>query len=147
MIERIEMKTRSSRMRSQTESPDVQTVPFKTCLCQDRPRRNVLKSRFSSVQNYLCVLRAFKRPYDQTFVRSKPKFVRSKFENLCVHLQIIVRSKTPMPRLSCAQKFSCVLRAFISASVQTFVRSCPYLLPVLIILVVHNIFIMYSFQL
>ena len=101
MIERIDMKTSSSRMRSQTESPDVRTVPYKTCLCQDRPRRNVLKSRFSCVQNYLCVLRAFKRPYDQTFVRSKPKFVRSKFENLCVDVQIIVRSKTPMPTLSC----------------------------------------------
>ena len=40
----------------------------------------------------------------QTFVLSKRKFVRSKIDNLCVHVQTIVRSKGLMSRLSCVQK-------------------------------------------
>ena len=80
------------RLRSQTEISYVQTVPDKTCLCSDHPRRNVPMSRLSRIQKYFCVVRTFKITYDQTFVRSKPKLVRSNFENLCVHVQTIVRS-------------------------------------------------------
>ena len=188
------------RLRCQTESRYVQTVPDGKCLCPDPPRRKVPMSRLSCVQNFSCVHRAFKSPhvqtfvrsklpmsrlscvpkenscvpnliicafmsrlscvqkalcpdfrafknaYVQTFVRSKRKFVRSKNNNLCVHVQTFVRSKMPMSRLSCVSKenscapkiiicafmsrLSCVqkclcpdFRAFKNAYVLTFVRS------------------------
>ena len=71
-------------------------------------------SRLSCVQNALCPdFRAFKIAYVQTFVRSKGKFVRSKIDNLCVHVQTIVRSKVLMSRLSCVQDCLCPdFRAF-----------------------------------
>ena len=104
-------------------------------------------SRLSCVQKCLCPdFRAFKNAYVLTFVRSKRKFVRSKNNNLCVHVQTFVRSKMPMSRLSCVPKenscapkiiicafmsrLSCVqkclcpdFRAFKNAYVLTFVRS------------------------
>ena len=90
------------RERSQTENPYVQTVPNKTCLCLDHPRWNVPMSRFSCVQKYLFVFCAFKGPYVQTFVRSKPS----------------------MHRLSCFQKCVCPdFRAFKTLCAQTFVLS------------------------
>ena len=149
------------RLRCQTESRYVQTVPDGKCLCPEPPRRKVPMSRLSCVQNFSCVHRAFKSPhvqtfvrsklpmsrlscvpkenscapkliicafmsrlscvqksscpdfrafkiaYVQTFVRSKRKFVRSKINNLCVHVQTIVRSKGLMSRLSCVQKCLC----------------------------------------
>ena len=59
--------------------------------------------------------------YVQTFVRSKGKFVRSKTDNLCVHVQTIVRSKNFMSRLSCGQNWLCPdFRAFSKGN---FVRS------------------------
>ena len=71
------------RLRSQTESRYVQTVPEGKCLCPDRPRRKVPISRLSCVH--------------QTFVRSCPDFRAfflvsrlCKFERTtppsCVHL-------------------------------------------------------------
>ena len=76
-------------------------------------------SRLSCVQKTLCPdFRAFKIAYVQTFVRSKGKFVRSKIDILCVHVQTIVRSKDLMSRLSCVPKEnSC------APNVQTIVRS------------------------
>ena len=65
-------------------------------------------SRLSCVQKALCPdFRAFKNAYVQTFVRSKRKFVRSKSDNLCVHVQTMVRSNGLMSRLSCVQKCLC----------------------------------------
>ena len=55
----------------QTECRYIQIVPYKKCLCPDPPRRKVPMSRLSSVQNYSCVLCAFKRVFVQTLVRSK----------------------------------------------------------------------------
>ena len=52
--------------QAQTESANVQTVPDSKCLCPDRPRRKVDKSRLSCVQNFSCVLRAFEDKYVQT---------------------------------------------------------------------------------
>ena len=67
-------------------------------------------SRLSCVQKTLYPdFRAFKIVYVQTFVRSKGKFVRSKIDNLCVHVQTIVSSKGLMSRLSCVQKCLCSL--------------------------------------
>ena len=55
----------------------------------------------------------FKNAYIQTFVRSKGKLVRSKIDNLCVHVQTIVRSKDLMSRLLCIQNWLCPnFRAF-----------------------------------
>ena len=64
------------RLRCQTESRYVQTVPDGKCLCPDPPRRKVPISRLSCVQNFSCVHRAFKTPYVQTFVRSKSYMTR-----------------------------------------------------------------------
>ena len=111
------------RLRCQTESRYVQTVPDGKCLCPDPPRRKVPMSRLSCVQNFSCVNRAFKSPhaqtralkiaYFQTFVRSKRKFVRSKIDSLCVQIQTIVRSQYLMSRLSCVQNCLCPdFRAF-----------------------------------
>ena len=86
------------RLRCQTESRYVQTVPDRKCLCPDTPRRKVPMSRIS------CVHRAFKSPHVQTFVRSK----------------------LPMSRLSCVQNTLCRdLRAFKTAYVRNFVCSKP----------------------
>ena len=59
------------RLRCQTESRYVQTIPDGKCLCPDPPRQKVPMSKLSCVQNFSCVHRAFKTPYVQTFVRSK----------------------------------------------------------------------------
>ena len=64
------------RLRCQTESRYVQTVPDGKCLSPDPPRRKVPMSRLSCVQNFSCVHRAFKTPYVQTFVRSKSYMTR-----------------------------------------------------------------------
>ena len=107
------------RLRSQTESRYVQTVPDGKCLCPDRPRRKVPMSRLSCVH--------------QTFVRSCPDF-RAFTRLLCVHVQTFVRSpdfRAFMSRLSCVhvQIFvrSTDFRAFtrLSCVHQTFVRLCP----------------------
>ena len=103
-------------------------VPDRKSICPDRPRRKLSMSRSSQtesayVQTFVrskffvrssCVqksscpdFRAFKITYVQTFVRSKVKFVRSKIDNLCVHVQTIVRSKGLMSRLSCVRKCLC----------------------------------------
>ena len=109
-------------------------VPDRKSICPDRPRRKVsmsrpsqtesayvqtiVRSKFfvrsSCVQKSSCPdFRAFKIAYVQTFVRSKGKFVRSKIDNLCVHVQTIVRSKRLMSRLSCVQDCLCPdFRAF-----------------------------------
>ena len=115
---------------SQTESVYVQTLPDGKCLCPDPPRRKVPMSRLSCVRNFSCVHCAFKSPHVQTFVRSKEKFVRSKIDNLCVHVQTrafkrpyvqtFVRSKLPISRLSCVpyQKPSAanlIICAFLSS--------------------------------
>ena len=115
------------------KSPHVQTfvrskMPMSRLSCV--PKENscapkliicAFMSRLSCVQKPLCPdFRAFKNAYVQTFVRSKKKFVRSKIDKLCVHVQTIVRSKTLMSRLSCVQKCLCPdFRAFQ----KTFVRS------------------------
>ena len=92
---------------SQTESAYVQTFV-----------RSKFFVRSSCVQKSSCPnFRAFKIAYVQTFVRSK-------IDNLCVHVQAIVRSKGLMSRLSCLQK--CLYpdyRAFKIAYVQTIMRS------------------------
>ena len=103
-------------------------VPDRKSICPDRPRRKVsmskpsqtesayvqtfVRSKFfvssSCVQKSSCPdFRAFKIAYVQTFVRSKGKLVRSKNDNLCVHVQTIERSKGLMSRLSCVQKCLC----------------------------------------
>ena len=111
--------------QSKTKHVDVQTTPDGTYQCPEfHAFKNVCAFIVRSKTLYPD-FRAFKFPHDQTFVRSKPKFVRSNFENFGIPLQTIVRSKTPMSRLSCGQKFLCVLRAFKSAYVLTFVRLCP----------------------
>ena len=108
------------------KSPHVQTfvrskLPMSRLSCV--PKENscapkliicAFMSRLSCVQNALCPdFRAFKIAYVQTFVRSKGKFVRSKIDNLCVHVQTIVRSKVLMSRLSCVQDCLCPdFRAF-----------------------------------
>ena len=89
-------------------------MPDRKSICPDRPRRKVSMSRPSQTES----------AYVQTFVRSKEKFVRSKIDNLCVHVQTIVRSKYLMSRLSCVQNYLCPdYRAFKIAYVQTIVRS------------------------
>ena len=103
------------RLRSQTESRYVPTVPDGKCLCPDRPRRKVPMSRLSCVH--------------QTFVRSCPDF-RAFTRLSCVHVQTFVRSpdfRAFMSRLSCVHvqifvrspDYSCVHD-------QTFVRSPDY---------------------
>ena len=99
------------RLRSQTESRYVQTVPDGKCLCPDRPRRKVPMSRLSCVH--------------QTFVRSCSDF-RAFTRLSCVHVQTFVRS---CPDFRAFTKLSCVhvqnFRAFtrLSCVHQTFVRS------------------------
>ena len=98
------------RLRSQTDSRYVQTVPDGKCLCPDRTRRKVPVSGLSCVLNFSCVHRAFKSPHVQTFVRSK--------KNSCAQKLIICAF---MSRLSCVQKALCPgFRAFKNAYVQTF---------------------------
>ena len=78
--------------------PDLLWVPNKNS-CAPKLIICAFISRLSYVQRALCPdFRAFKKAYVQTFVRSKGKFVRSKIDNLCVHVQTIVRSKTPTSR-------------------------------------------------
>ena len=103
----FELNNLFPRLRCQTESRYVQTVPDGKCLCPDPPKRKVPMSRPSQTESvYVQTLpdgkspcpdfRAFKAAYVQTFVRSKGKFVHSKIDNLCVHVHSIVRSKDPM---------------------------------------------------
>ena len=108
-------------LRSQTENPYVQTVPDKTCLCLDHPRRNVPMSRFSSVQKYLYVVRAFKLSCVQTFVRSKSHMTRL----LCISNQNscaqVLKICGCMSRTSCVQKRVCPdYRAFTSRPIASF---------------------------
>ena len=115
------------------KSPHVQTfvrskLPMSRLSCV--PKENscapkliicAFMSRLSCVQKSSCPdFRAFKIAYVQTFVRSKTKFVRSKINNLCVHVQTIVRSKGLMSRLSCVQK--CLCPDFLAFQ-RKFVRS------------------------
>ena len=96
------------RLRSQTESRYVQTVPDGKCLCPDRPRRKVPMSRLSCVH--------------QTFVRSCPDF-RAFTRLLCVHVQTFVRS----PDYSCVHDQTFVRSPDYSCvHDQTFVRSPDY---------------------
>ena len=107
------------RLRSQTESRYVQTVPDGKCLCPDRPRRKVPMSRLSCVH--------------QTFVRSCPDF-RAFTRLSCVHVQTFVSS---CPDFRAFDRLSCVHQTFVrspdfrafmsrpSCVHQTFVRSCP----------------------
>ena len=105
--------------RSQVEVPDRKSI------CPARPRRKVPMSRLSCVQNCLYPdFRAF-----------QGKFVRSKIDSFCVHVQTIVRSKDLKSRLSCVQNCLCPdFRAFqgkfvrskidsFCVHVQTIVRS------------------------
>ena len=115
------------RLRCQTETPYVQTVPDKTCLCPDRLRLNVPMSRLSCVQIYLCVVRAFKTPYVQTCVRSISYMIRLYCvpnQNSCAqNLNICANICAFMSRLSCVQKHLWpVFRAFKNICV-FFVRS------------------------
>ena len=115
---------RLPRLRCQTESRYVQTVPDGKCLCPDPPRRKVPMSRLSCVQKFSCVHRAFKSPHVQTFVRSKFPMSRLSCvpkENSCAPKLITCAF---MSRLSCVQKALCPdFRAFKNAYVQTFLRS------------------------
>ena len=85
------------RLRSQTESPYVQTVPGKTCVCPDHPRWNVLISRLSCDQKYLCVLRAFKRPFVQNFVRTKLPMSRLSSVKSCLYPDYCVFIRVSRP--------------------------------------------------
>ena len=109
----IEQLDDDPRLRSQTESRYVQTVPDGKCLCPDRPRQKVPMSRLSCVH--------------QTFVRSCPDFRAFMSRLSCVH-QTFVRScpdfRAFMSRLPCVH-------------VQTFVRSCPDFRAFTIFLCVH----------
>ena len=99
-------------------------VPDQKSICTDRPIQSMSLSRpphtectyvqtflsskicvrSSCVPNTLCPdFRAFKILYDQISFRYKPK-TRTKFEQLSVHAQTIVRPKTPMSRRSCVRK-------------------------------------------
>ena len=71
-------------------------------------------SRLSCVQKTLYAdYRAFKIAYVQIFVRSKDKFVRSKIDILCVHVQTIVRSNDLLSRPLYVQNCLCPnFRAF-----------------------------------
>ena len=121
-------------------------VPARRSIFSDSSRRKVPITRFPCVQNcpwqdscalktFLCSLcvqkhlcpdrRAFKIVYDQTFVCSHANFVRSKFEKLSIHVQTIVRSKTPKSKFSCVQNFSRGLHAFKNLYIQISVRVCP----------------------
>ena len=107
------------RLRSQTESRYVQTVPDGKCLCPDRPRRKVPMSRLSCVH--------------QTSVRSCPDF-RAFTRLSCVHVQTFVRS---CPDFRAFDRLSCVHQTFVrspdfrafmsrlSCVHQTFLRKCP----------------------
>ena len=107
----------------QTERTDVKTfVRSKVFVRSSCVQRNVRPD-----------FRAFKFTYDRTFVHSKSKIVRSNFEI--------------MSRISWFQRHLCPeFHAFKSAYVYTFVRLCPYLSSILFIKLVHNVSIMYSFQ-
>ena len=123
-------------------SLDQVEVPDQKNICPDLPRPNMFMSRtprteltcyFCAFKNIcaffvcskvLCLeLRVFKITNDQTLVGSKPKFMRTEFENLFVHFQTILLSKTTMARLSCVQK--CVypnFRAFMSWHITSFIH-------------------------
>ena len=134
IIENFTVLWRLPRLRCQTESRYVQTVPDGKCLCPDPPKRKVPMSRLSCVQNFSCVHRAFKSPHFQTFVRSKLPMSRLSCVQKCLcpdfrafkiaYVQTIVRSKLHMSRLSCVLNCICPdYRAFKIAYVQTIVRS------------------------
>ena len=134
-------------MNTQVEVPDRKSI------CPNRPRQNMSMSRphqtertyvqtfvrskifvlSSCLQKSLCPdFCAFKITYDQTFVRSKPKIVRSNFENLCVHVQTIVRSKTHMSKLFCVQKWVGITQRFYNLFISSIdilgvmvVMKCP----------------------
>ena len=89
------------------------------CLCPDF---HAFQRKIRALQNWYFVrscpdYRAFEWPYMQTFVRSnvpmsklvrsKGTLVRSKTDNLCVHVQTIVRSNDLICRLSCVQNCLC----------------------------------------
>ena len=68
---------------------------------------------------------AFKITFDQNFVLSKRKFVRSNFENSCLLVQTIMRLKTTMSRLSCVKRCVCLdFRAFCPEFLPFFYISC-----------------------
>ena len=91
-----------TRLRCQTESRYVQTVPDGKCLCPDPPRWKVPMSRLSCVQYLSCVHKTLCPDYGAFKV---------------AYVQIIVRSKLPMSRLSCVQSCLCPdFRAFIGVS-------------------------------
>ena len=96
------------RLRCQTESRYVQTVPDRKCLCPDTPRRKMPMSRLSCVQESSCPdFRGFKRPFVETFVRSKLPMSGI----LCVPNQkssaAILIFCAFLSRLSCFQKTLC----------------------------------------
>ena len=113
-----------------------------SCLCPDF---NAIQRKIRALQNWYFVrscpdYRAFEWPYMQTFVRSnvpmsklvrsKGKLVRSKTDNLCVHVQTIVRSNDLICRLSCVQNCLCpdfhaFQRKIRALQNWYFVRSCP----------------------
>ena len=108
-------------VRSKLPMSRLSFVP-KENLCAQKLINCEFMSRLSCVQKALCPdFRAFKNAYVQTFVRSKRKFVRSKIDNMCVHVQNIVRSKGLMSRLSCVQKMP-MSRHFVGSKGK-FVRS------------------------
>ena len=129
-------------------------LPMSKFLCVPKENSCALKLIFCAFMSRLsCVrmtlypdFRMFKTAYVQTFVRSKGKLVRSKTDNLCVHVQTIMRLKDLISRLLCIQNWLCPnfraferkiralqnwyfmrscpdYRAFKSPQVQTFVRS------------------------
>ena len=118
-------------------------APYQKSICLDHPRQNMsiprqpqtertyvqafvrskIFLRSSCVPKTLCPdFCASKIRHDQTYVHFKPKFVRACFKIFWVHVQTIVRSKTPMSRHSWGQTLLCVLRAFQRPYVQIFVR-------------------------
>ena len=112
-------RTQVPRLRCQTKSRYVQTVPDGKCLCPDPPRRKVPMSRLSCFQNCICPdYRAFKIAYVQTIVRSKLHMSRLLCVQNCIcpdcrafkiaYIQTIVRSKFHMTRISCVHFFQTV---------------------------------------
>ena len=90
-----------SRLSCAQKSPCPDFRALKSPHVQTFVRSKVPMSRLSCAQKSPCPdFRAFKIAYVLTFVRSKGKFVRFKIDNLCVHVQTIVRSKLHMSRLS-----------------------------------------------
>ena len=119
-------------------------VPDRRSICTNQPRQNIFMSRrpqtertcvqLSSVQKYLCFRRMFKSPSFRIFYASKiPDFrvfqakIRELIFEYFVMFRLLCVQKHLCPNF-CAAKFFFALK---SAYVQTFLRICRDLSPVL----------------